>query len=392
LDKARFAGYRIMEFSSASERVLADIAACLVPHEEEIIDAWISQQWKAWQPPGLTWDALATTFGDLWHGILRRMQKSEIEDCLTDLEEAGRRLAEQRFPFEALIMSIHFLEEGYLPFLINPPSADTQAHLIAMDEFQHAALASIATSYFEAYRRELLEEAEVGRIVREKLLADIPGRAGDLDVAHVYISSHERARLGGDLLDSFAIEGGLGFIIGDLSGHGIEAIADALTLRSLFRGFMRESVDLPGAMRRMNHVLMTELAADHFATALAFTYDLSGHLVLVSAGHPYPVVCGTGCQAIEVTGLALAIDESAGYEPVEAELEPGAALVAYTDGLTEAGSSPDRFGEERLMRELAAVHTAPARAVAEHIADAAMRHAGGRFADDVAVLVLKRRR
>lgn len=106
-------------------------------------------------------------------------------DCLADLEEAGRRLAEQQFPFEA-------------------------------------------------HRRGLLEDAEVGRLVQAELLADIPRRACDLDVAHIYISSHERARLAGDSTDSFPIDpDGVGFLIGDMSGHGLDAVADSLMLRSL---------------------------------------------------------------------------------------------------------------------------------------------------------------
>ena len=381
-----------MEFSSASKRTLADIAARLIPHEEEIIDIWVRRQWQAWKPPGLTFGLLRRMFGDLWRGVLRRMREGEVQECLVDLEDAGRDLAGQHFPFEALIISVHLLEASYLSFLIDPPSGHTQADLIAMDEFVHAVLASIATSYFEAHRRELLEDAEVGRLVQEELLADIPGRACDLDIAHIYISSHERARLGGDFIDSFSMApDGVSFIIGDMSGHGLDAVADSLMLRSLFRGFMREDPDLAHAMERANHVLAMELDSDHFATALALTYHAPGRLSLVSAGHPYPVSCGTSCRVIEVGGMALAVDESADYDSIEAELDVGAMLVAYTDGLVEAGSSPDRFGEERLLGELAAVQGAPARAAAEHLVHASLRHAGGRFTDDVAVLVLKRR-
>jgi serine phosphatase RsbU (regulator of sigma subunit) len=392
MESGRFAGYRIVELSRANERALAEIAARLIPRQDETVDAWIDQQWRAWQPPGLTRQALTQTFGDLWRGVLRRLRNGEVQECLADLEEAGRRLAGQQFPFEALIMSVHFLEESYLPFLIDPPSADTQEYLLAMDEFLHAALASIATSYFEAYRRELLEDAEVGRLVQEELLADIPRRACDLDVAHIYISSHERARLGGDFIDSFSVgPDGVGFLIGDMSGHGIDAVADSLMLRSLFRGFMREEADLARAMGRTNHVLAAELRPDHFATALALAHQPPGRLTLVSGGHPYPLICGPSCREIEAEGIALAIEESAEYDAVETELEPGDLFLAYTDGLVEAGSSPDRFGEKRLRAELTAVCDAPVRAVAEHIVQASLRHAGGRFADDVAVLVLKRR-
>jgi serine phosphatase RsbU (regulator of sigma subunit) len=392
LDGERFAGYRIVRFSGASEEGLREIALRLLPHQERIIDTWISQQWRVWQPPGISREELRQVFGDLFRGLLSRLEARELQASLTDLEVTGSQLAEQHFPFEALIISIHFMEESYLPFLLNPPSPSSQKWLIVMDEFLHAALASIATSYFDAHRRELVEEAEVGRVVQEGLLTPIPRAVHDLEVAHIYTSAHERARLGGDFLDFFAMDrANSAFIIGDLSGHGLEAAADSVLLRSLFRGFMREEPDPRLAMRRVNRVLVSELQNDQFATALAIIYHAPGELTIVSAGHPYPVICGNSCHTLEPNGMALAIDPDVTYEASNFTLDPGALFIAYTDGLIEATDGKVLFGEERLMKEVSRVRDAPARAIAEHLVDAARRHAGGRFADDVAVLVLKRR-
>jgi phosphoserine phosphatase RsbU/P len=237
-----------------------------------------------------------------------------------------------------------------------------------------------------------VEEAEVSRIVQEGLLTPMPRAVHDLELAHTYISSHERARLGGDFLDFFAIDRtNSAFIIGDMSGHGLEAAADSVLLRSVFRGFMRENPDPAVAMERVNRVLVDELQADQFATALAMVYTNPGELTLVSAGHPYPVLCGDSCRMLTPGGMVLAIDSGAGYDALQIPIEPGALFVAYTDGLIEASDGKHLFGEDRLREEVSRVHDAPARAVAEHLVDAALRHSGGRFVDDVAVLVLKRR-
>ena len=392
MDSGRLVGYRIVKFSSASETALREIALRLMPHQEEIIRTWIGRQWRAWQPPGLTREALGEVFGDMFRGLLRRMEAGELQAALQDLEDAGSRLAAQQFPFEALIISVHFLEESYLPLLLTPASPDSQGWLMAMDEFLHAALASIASSYFQAHRKSLLEEAEVGRIVQEGLLPDIPRTTLDLEVAHIYTSAHERARLGGDFLDFFVLdETRSAFIIGDLSGHGVEAAADSVMLRSLFRGFMRENPAPTIAMERMNRAVIADLRMDQFATALAVVYEAPGRLSLVSAGHPYPVLVCRGLPMLDPDGMALAVDRNATYSATEVELDPGAVFVAYTDGLTEAGERSTRFGEEGLVRELSSLSDAPARAIAEHLVDAALRFAGGRFSDDVAVLVLKRR-
>lgn len=384
----------MIEFPEDNKEALREIAERLSPHKTNILDNWVDLQCNAWEPPGLTRKALRHIFAEMLDSILRCLGMRDIEQCMAELGDAGNRLADKQYPFEALIVSIHFLEESYLPILINPPSPRTQSWFIALDEFLHAALASIATSYFEAYRKELLDQAEVGRVVQESLLADIPKRAADLDIAHVYISARERAQLGGDFLDFFTLDGNsAAFVIGDLSGHGLEAVADSVMLRSLFRGFMRENPDLTDAMSRINRVLAAELKPGQFATALALHYYPSGKVELVSAGHPYPILGDTECRLVAANGMVLAVDEQASYSSTECELKPGGVLVAYTDGVIEARKGRgEQFGETRALEAVMEAQNASARSIVEHLVDKSLRHAGGKFADDVAVLVIKRRK
>lgn len=391
LKKYRFAGYRVVGFSAASTSALRQIARRLIPDEDRIVDTWIRRQWSAWQPPGLTRKGLAEVFGELFRRMLRRMRDGEPAECLADFEDAGRELAATHFPFEALVISVHFLEESYMPLLIGGPAEKTEGWMVAMDEFLHAVLASIATSYFEAYRKELMEEVEVGRIVQESMLADIPRRSQDLEIAHIYIPAHEKAQLGGDFLDCIELDNDRTvFVIGDLSGHGLEAAADSVMLRSLFRGFLREDQDLSAAMARLNRVAASELRSDQFATMLAIGYEPGGRVRIVNAGHPYPVLRDRGCELVELPGVALAVDTDPDYSSTEFELSPGGVLVAYTDGLVEARQDGDQFGEDRLLRAVDGAEDDSARGIADRLVDESLRHAGGAFADDVAVLVLKR--
>ncbi|MHB9037921.1 MAG: PP2C family protein-serine/threonine phosphatase [Armatimonadota bacterium] len=394
MEAYRLAGYRIISFSAARKKSLKEVSERLIPHAERILNDWVRMQIQAWEPPGFTQDDVREMFGGILESILTCMSNQQIELCVSELEDSGARLAVRRFPFQALVVSVHFLEQSYMPFLLEPPSKKTQEWFIAMDEFLHAVLAAIATSYFDSYRRELLEEAEVGRIVQEGLLANIPRKAVDLEIAHIYISAREKAQLGGDFLDFFALDGdGAAFVIGDLAGHGLEAAADSVMLRSLFRGFMRENGDLANAMARVNRVAESELQSGLFATSLAVKYDLSGNLGLVNAGHCHPIICDNTCRALELEGNALAIRDDSEYSLFEVNLEPDGIFVAYTDGLIEARNERlEQFGETRVLAEVSAARGASARAVAEHLIDRSLSHAGGKFSDDVAVLVLKRLR
>lgn len=389
--EARFAGYRLMEFSPVTRMTLVDVADRLIPHEKEILDGWLSRQFASWQPPGMSRSELRKVFGGMLGAILHHMRDGRLEACIDALERAGTDLASRQFPFSALVLTVHFLEETYLPLLLDPPPPDPRHWLVEMDEFLHVALAAIANAYFETYRTELLERAEVGRIVQEGLLGHVPRRVADLEAAHIYLSAREQAQLGGDFLDSFELEtGSVLFVIGDLSGHGLEAAADSVMLRSLFRGFMRENPDPADAMARLNYIIRSDMAPGEFATALALVYDHHGRFRMVNAGHPYPLICDKSCGLIESHSAALAILPDATYSVEDVELAPGGVLVAYTDGLIEARGGDDMFGENRALETVGRMRDASARAIAEQLIDDAQRYAGGKFSDDVAVLVLKR--
>ncbi len=391
MDQNRFAGYRVIQFPTAGKQALQELAGRLSPHEDEIVEKWIGMQFRAWQPPGLGREQLTEIFGGLFSNILGCMASGELEKCINDLEEAGVSLAHSNFPYEALIISLHFLEESYMPFLLNPRSERTQDWLVHMDEFLHVGLAALATSYFDFHRQQMVADAEIGKIVQEALFPHPPRKVSDLEIGFIYASASDRARLGGDFLDVFSYgKGRTAFVVGDMSGHGLEAASNSATIRSLFRGLMRDRSDLPDAIERLNRVLTEELTSTEFATALAGTYTEPGHLTLVNAGHCLPVICGDGCHMIKQSGLPLAVSDLAKYEPLEIEIKPGELFVCYTDGLSEARVGANLFGEERVLEAIEEIRDAPARAIAEHLRDKSLRHAQGNLMDDMAILVLKR--
>ena len=388
----RFAAYRLLEFPEESKAALQQISEVLLPQRDVIVDKWVELQCDTWEPPGVSRDQLREMFAGLFEGMLLSMSTGQLEHGIDELEQAGTDLAQRKFPYEALVISLHFLEESYMPFLLSSPAEKTQEWLIRMDEFLHVAFAAIASSYFDFQRTELLQEVEVGRIVQAGMLSKIPKQLLDIQVGYVYASATERARVGGDFLDAFMLDTGrAAFIIGDLSGHGMEAASDAVMVRSLFRGFMRDCGDLSDTMTRLNHVLMPEFDFEHFATALAYTYDSSGLLRWVNAGHPPPIVCPGADEPVVLGDAPLAVSSAPSYSQNSIPFPPGSLFVAYTDGLSEARRDGDLFGEDRIRDAVAQVRNAPPRSVAEHLLDKAIRHAEGRLQDDIAILVLKRR-
>src|SRR5262249_41466525 len=117
----------------------------------------------------------------------------------------------------------------------------------------------------------------------------------------------------------------------------------------------------------------------------------SGEIVAASAGHPSPLlVSGDGVvSALRVGGLALGIEAGQAYEEERAVLEPGGAVVLYTDGVVEARRDGEVYGVERLADIVSgSLEFAPGEIARAVIANC--RAFAGELADDCAVVVIRR--
>jgi sigma-B regulation protein RsbU (phosphoserine phosphatase) len=120
----------------------------------------------------------------------------------------------------------------------------------------------------------------------------------------------------------------------------------------------------------------------------------AGALVLVDAGHNPVVVVGAGrgCELLAVPkGIALGVLPHSAYTEARFALDPGATLVLYTDGLTDArGTTGEMFGEGRLHRAIAAAGAeTPGGLVAAVIGEVERFAAGAPPEDDLTLLALR---
>jgi serine phosphatase RsbU (regulator of sigma subunit) len=124
------------------------------------------------------------------------------------------------------------------------------------------------------------------------------------------------------------------------------------------------------------------------ATLLVASLDpRSGRLTVASAGHPPPLVVPPqrAPSYVDVEPGPPLGTVAGTYPEVCVQLEPGSALVLYTDGLVEQRGETLDAGLERL-REAVAQRVLPPDELAEHVLAAVGRSTGG--SDDVALLVL----
>jgi len=214
-----------------------------------------------------------------------------------------------------------------------------------------------------------------------------------LEVGEVYEPS-SRVEIGGDLYDFLALDDGrLAVVLGDVTGHGVEATADMAMAKFVFRSLVREHAEPADFLTAANDVICREIAGGKFISMSYVVVDgVAGTVAAASAGHPPPrLVLDDGTVSrLAPHGLVLGIEPGQEYSDVRAELPRGASLVLYTDGVIEARREGELYGDDRLDALLAERHDLPVRALATAVAEDAREFAGGDLSDDVAVVAIRR--
>jgi serine phosphatase RsbU (regulator of sigma subunit) len=214
-------------------------------------------------------------------------------------------------------------------------------------------LLALRARRLERQHGELL--ADVG-LLQTALLPPPPKRSGAVSTTVAYRPADGPAA-GGDFYDVFSLEdGSLTMIVGDVSGHGREALPHTALVRFTLRAYLEAGLSAREALRTAGAVLERQLDGA-LATALIATYrPRERTLVYACAGHPPPLVLGSRSQLAPVAVCSappIGTGMRTGTRQTVLSL-PGAARVClHTDGVTDARVNSELYGGERLARALA---------------------------------------
>ncbi len=228
------------------------------------------------------------------------------------------------------------------------------------------------------------------------VVAGDPARPGRLEFAHVY---HPSGLVGGDFFDILPVSAHQVLIfMADVMGHGARAALVVATIRGLLEQIAKETQEPGEFMTRLNAAyskIFSSTSELMFATACCVSFDLErGRIQHANAGHPLPVVIGPdGAVRLaqlpaEGLGPALGLFGDARYSHVATELQPGARVVFFTDGLTEARNpQQEEFDVKGLQTYLAAHAGQPLQPLLEGLVRQVVEFTGTLvFEDDVCIL------
>ena len=257
----------------------------------------------------------------------------------------------------------------------------------------------------------LRERAEEMRLAEEKRLA------ADLALAHsiqttslpntfppfphladrldIFARMTPAREVGGDFYDLYLIAPHrIAFVIADVSGKGVPAAMFMMRAKTALNdALVSADEDLAAAITSVNDRLAEGNEANMFVTAWVGALDIeTGVLQYVNCGHNPPYVrrkSGKVESLDAISGPTLAAFGGIPYSVHETRLAPGETLYLYTDGVIEARSQSDMFGEERLVKTLAAADTTSSEAICRAVMrDVTAFAADTPQADDITMLAV----
>ncbi len=220
----------------------------------------------------------------------------------------------------------------------------------------------------QRFQTRLLDQARLQRdlaLAREIQKAYLPTVAPTSlgEIHEVAAMLNPAQEVAGDFYDYFPNDDGTCLlVIGDVTGKGITAALFLTSVRTLLRHLASTTGDPGVLMFRLNNAIAADNPNGMFVTlVLAQVEVATGRVILAMGGHPAPVLFKPGVGAAPIPGPTGRLIGYAGMQravpTVTVNLQPGEALLFYTDGVTEANSqreSPPLFGEKRLCDLLAA--------------------------------------
>ncbi|MFD5451063.1 MULTISPECIES: SpoIIE family protein phosphatase [unclassified Streptomyces] len=265
-----------------------------------------------------------------------------------------------------------------------PPFGEEDLSLV--DDLVHSLALGVDNVRLYQRTRSIAERLQLSLL---PVLPDV----GHLQMAARYAASSTTAQVGGDWYDSFVVPSGdTAVVIGDVTGHNLDAAIAMSQLRSMLRGIAVDRREPPAeVLHRLdlaNHSLHREATATCVYGIVKGPAEGPWELHHSSAGHLPPLLTTRdgGTRYLEQgAGLLLGMDADVARRTASDALPAHSTLLLYTDGLVERRDEVLDVALDRLSRYAAAL----AREPLDTFCDELLIGLGADSADDIAVLAVR---
>jgi len=211
-----------------------------------------------------------------------------------------------------------------------------------------------------------------------------------------FVSKATRKR-GGDFIDFVKLSGERWFfVLGDVSGKGLNASMSMVILKSTLRVFLKEEKDFGKLIVKANAFIKNNLPRGTFFAGIIGMFDFSKDLMyFVNCGIPLMFMYSPQFNNVmEVQGEGRVLGFVRDYAPYlrlrKITLQRGSILFMTTDGIIEAESvRGERYGKERVQRSVSEYRDYNAETMVHRAYVSLSDFVSGAVEDDVTLMALK---
>ena len=272
----------------------------------------------------------------------------------------------------------------------------TQDHLTVLTTLASVAAIRVENARLaeeELERERLNRELQLAREIQQRFQPTSAPHVPGFELQGISFPCYE---IGGDYYDFIERPDGRVIItLGDVSGKGTSAALLMTSLHAAIHAQSSTSQSLVETIAAVNRYLAETIPPNRFATLFYAELDpQSGALSFLNAGHNPPLIvhaAGT-MEQLAAGGMPLGIMPNAPYREGRTQLQPGDALVIYSDGVTETqNTAGEEFGPVRLYDVVARNLERSAAAIRDQIESALTKFAQGTDSvDDITLVIVKR--
>jgi sigma-B regulation protein RsbU (phosphoserine phosphatase) len=201
----------------------------------------------------------------------------------------------------------------------------------------------------------LLREMEIARDVQQHLLPQAQPPIPGMDYAGFCRSAQF---VGGDYYDFLPMpDGGFLFTLGDVSGKGIAAAVLMASMQASLRSqVVRAPASIAALIGDLNKAAYSFSTSDKYSTLFCGLLDVpSRKLTYVNAGQVCPMLLRSRdgqVERLDGGGFPVGLWAESQYEQGEVLLEPGDAVVCFSDGISEATNADDEMWDESEVEKI----------------------------------------
>ncbi|MCA9077929.1 MAG: serine/threonine-protein phosphatase [Planctomycetaceae bacterium] len=241
--------------------------------------------------------------------------------------------------------------------------------------------------------KQLKDEVDYASRLQERLYPTASPTISGLDIAGYVLPAEQ---LCGDYYDYIEMsEGTQGFVVADVSGHGLGQSLVMSDVRSNIRSMARSKLELGEILTEVNRRLIADTPDDIFVTMMIVKLDPETMTFsYASAGHSSLMIRASGdVEDLRSDSLALGLADIGAYKQrADIPFNHGDTLLLCTDGLEERHSPEgELFGRARIVEEIKDAQKASSEQVIKRLVAAANSFARGEAPHDDVTLVVVRR-